>query len=84
MLPKDFVFNIELGGIKDHQKSEFDPLTTKTSIPIRNPSLLSSYTRLIELTKNNLKQALPKASQASQIEDVESYFIAHGINGEDN
>ncbi len=45
MLPKSFVFNIEVGGIQDRgDKSEFDQLTTKTIIPIKN---LSSYSRLM-------------------------------------
>lgn len=45
MLPKSFVFNIEVGGIQNRgDKSEFDQLTTKTIIPIKN---LSSYSRLM-------------------------------------
>ena len=59
MLPKQsFVFNIEVGGIKDRgDKSEYDQLTTKTVISIKN---LSSYSRLQLLTKENLSDAFLK------------------------
>ena len=58
MLPKSFVFNIEVGGLKDRgDKSEFDRLTTKTIIPIKN---LSSYSRLVQMTKDNLFDAFLK------------------------
>ena len=51
-----FVFNIEVGGIKEIA-SEFDKLTTKTVIPIKN---MSSYTRLQQLTKENLSDSFLK------------------------
>lgn len=55
MLSKQtFVFNIEVGGIKDSEKSEYNNLNTKTVIPIKN---LSSYSRLQQLTKENLSDA---------------------------
>ena len=81
MLPKQsFVFNIEVGGIKDRgDKSEYDQLTTKTVISIKN---LSSYSRLQLLTKENLSNAFLKL-YGENYQDLNVEYVVHEKDGKD-
>jgi len=75
MLSKQtFVFNIEVGGIKERgDKSEYDSLTTKIVIPIKN---LTSYSRLQQLTKENLSDAFLKL-YGQKYKDLEVQYVVH-------
>ena len=75
MLSKQtFVFNIEVGGIKERgDKSEYDSLTTKIVIPIKN---LTSYSRLQQLTKENLSNAFLKL-YGQKYKDLEVQYVVH-------
>jgi hypothetical protein len=75
MLSKQtFVLNIEVGGIKERGvEKAYDSLKTKTVIPIKN---LSSYSRLKQLTKENLSDAFFKL-YGHKYKDLEVLYIVH-------
>jgi len=75
MLSKQtFVFNIEVGGIKERgDKSEFDSLTTKIVIPIKN---LTSYSRLQQLTKESFSDAFLKM-HGQKYKNLEVQYVVH-------
>lgn len=75
MLSKQtFVFNIEVGGIKERgDKSEFDSLTTKIVIPIKN---LTSYSRLQQITKESFSDAFFKM-HGQKYKNLEVQYVVH-------
>jgi hypothetical protein len=68
-----------VGGIKDSDKSEYNNLNTKTVIPIKN---LSSYSRLQQLTKENLSDAFQKL-HGDKYKDLEVHYVVHEKDGKD-
>ena len=71
---KTFVLKIEVGGIKERGvESAYDSITTKTVIPIKN---LSSYSRLKQLTKENLSEAFFKL-YGHKYKELEVLYIVH-------